>query len=166
MTYPDDNREAILAEIMSPENANFGGNIHGGYLLSLLDRVAYTCAARYTRQYVVTLSVDHVTFKKPVHVGELVTFLACVNYVGRSSLEIGIKVIAENLTTGEKRHTISCFFTMVALDAQHKPVQVTPLEIRNATEKRRFEEAKLRREMKMQFIEEHETRKRALRERF
>jgi len=162
----EDKRYLIMTEIMPPEKANYAGNIHGGYILYLLDRVAYTCATRYSGHYTVTLSVDKVLFKQPVRVGELVNFYACVNFVGRTSMEVGIRVESENLETGEKRHTNSCFFTMVALDDNHKPVSVPELNLVTEQEKRRFEEAKLRREINKQYAEEHAKRKEALRKQF
>lgn len=155
----EDSRKITMAEVMTPEKANFAGNIHGGCLLSLLDKVAYACAARYSGHYVVTLSVDKVFFKNPIHVGELVTCLACINYVGHSSMEVGIKVIAENLETGEKRHTNACYFTMVALDKHHKPVRVKPLTIRNEVEQRRYDEACRRKEAAKALAREHAKRK-------
>lgn len=158
----DDNRTIIMSEVMTPEKANFAGNIHGGHLLQLLDKVAYACAARYSGCYVVTLSVDKVYFKQPIHVGELVTCLGCVNHVGHSSMEIGIKVIAENLETGEKRHTNSCYFTMVALDKNHQPTTVTPLTLRDDKDKKRFEEARIRKEVAKLVAEEHAKRKQKL----
>ncbi|HSX71884.1 MAG TPA: acyl-CoA thioesterase, partial [Pseudomonas sp.] len=105
-----------MTVLMTPDMANFSGNVHGGTLLKYLDEVAYACAARYAGCYVVTLSVDQVIFRQPVHVGELVTFLAAVNYTGRTSMEIGIKVVTENIRERSVRHTNSCFFTMVAVD--------------------------------------------------
>ncbi len=155
----EDTRSITMSEVMTPEKANFAGNIHGGHLLSLLDRVAYACAARYSKHYVVTLSVDNVLFKQPIHVGELVTCHARVNYVGHSSMEVGIKVIAENLTTGEQRHTNSCFFTMVAMDDKHKPAKIAPLSLDDDQSKRRFAEAQLRRELRKQMDREHAKRK-------
>ena len=151
----EDSRYLTLAEIMPPEKANFSGNIHGGYLLEYLDRVAYTCAARYSRQYVVTLAVNQVLFKQPIHVGELVTCLAAVNYVGTSSMEIGIKVLAENLQTGICRHTNSCFFTMVCLDEQHRPAAAPALVLRTEDENRRWQEAKLRRQLAKEYQQKH-----------
>lgn len=142
-------KSVVMSEIMTPEKANFAGNIHGGHLLALLDKVAYACAARYSGHYVVTLSVDGVLFKEPIYIGELVTCLAHVNYVGKSSMEIGIKVIAEHLKTGNQRHTNSCFFTMVAVDEQLKPIQVEPLILENEQEKKRFDAAKRRRQQKI-----------------
>jgi len=159
----NDRHSLNMSEVMTPEKANFAGNIHGGYLLQLLDRVAYACAARYSGKYVVTLSVDEVIFKEPIHVGELVTCYASVNYVGRSSMEIGIKVVAENLETQQQRHTNSCYFTMVALDKNNKPTSIEPLKLETPRQKRRFEEAKLRREMRRKMTEEHQKLKSQLR---
>lgn len=109
------NNQLSMTVLMTPDMANFSGNVHGGTLLKYLDEVAYACASRYAGRYVVTLSVDQVIFREPVHVGELVTFLASVNYTGRTSMEIGVKVITENIREQSVRHTNSCFFTMVAL---------------------------------------------------
>lgn len=162
----DDRRTLTMSEIMSPEKANFAGNIHGGHLLQLLDRVAYACAARYSGHYVVTLSVDQVLFKKPIHVGELISCFANINHVGHSSMEVGIRVVAENLETGEVRHTNSCYFTMVSLDKNSKPIAVKPLVIRNDLDRRRNEEAIMRKEMALAFKQEHGRRKLALKERF
>lgn len=163
MTMPEiDERSVTMAEVMTPDNVNLSGNIHGGHLLSLLDKVAYACAARYSGEAVVTLSFDNVLFKKPIHVGELVICQASVNYVGTSSMEIGIKVIAEDLRRREKRHTNTCYVTMVAVDKNLRPIKVKPLTLNNPIEKRRFLEAKLRREMRQQFAEEHTKRKQEL----
>lgn len=144
----------IMSILMTPDMANFMGNVHGGDLLKLLDRVAYTCAARYTGTEIVTLSVDRVLFKEPIHVGELVTFSAQVNYVGHSSMEIGVKVEAEDLKTGKIRHTNSCFFTMVAIDKETKrPTTVPSLELISEVCKRRYKEAELRRALRKEFEE-------------
>lgn len=139
-----------MTVLMTPDTANFAGNVHGGTILKLLDQVAYACASRYANSYVVTLSVDQVTFRQPVHVGELVTFLASVNYTGHSSMEIGIKVVAEDIRNRVVRHVNSCFFTMVAVDEQYKPTKVKPLTPETEEEKRRFEQAKIRRELRRQ----------------
>ena len=148
-----------MTVLMTPDMANFSGNVHGGTLLKYLDEVAYACAARYAGCYVVTLSVDQVIFREPVHVGELVTFLASVNYCGRTSMEVGIKVITENIRERTVRHTNSCFFTMVALDDDGRPVAVPTRETRTAEERRRFEQGRQRREIR----QELEQRYRALR---
>lgn len=166
MPLTDDRRSVVMSEVMTPDKVNFGGNVYGGYLLDLLDRVAYSCAARYCGCYTVTLSVDQVLFKQPIYVGEFVTFYATVNYVGRTSIEVGIKVVAENILTGEIRHTNSCFFTMVAIDKTGKPTPVKPLELRTDLERRRFEEAEQRKEMRQAFTQEHAQRKQALKKKF
>jgi acyl-CoA hydrolase len=125
--------------------------------------VAYVCATRYSGCATVTLSVDQILFKKPIFVGELVTFYASVNYVGKTSMEIGIRVEAENLKTGERRHTNTCYFTMVAIDAVGKPTPVNPLVLRNDIDRYRFEEAKLRRALGMQIAAAHRENHKAVR---
>jgi len=137
-----------MTELVTPSMANFSGNMHGGELLKLLDKVAYTCAMRYSGHYAVTLSVDNVLFKEPIHIGEMVTCLATVNYTGRSSMEIGIKVIAEDIQAKTVRHTHTCFFTMVAMD-EGKPTPVPELIIADETQKRRWNKAVKRREARM-----------------
>ncbi len=154
----EEQRNSItMSEIMTPNQANFAGNIHGGQLLNFLDKVAYACAARYSGRYVVTLSVDQVVFKQPVHVGSLLTCLASVNHVGNSSMEIGIKVIAEDLSTGTVTHTNSCFFTMIALDDDHKPVKIKPLACNTEEQKRRFQEAELRKKMRIELAKKEKS---------
>lgn len=133
---------------MTPDTANFSGNVHGGSILKLLDQVAYACASRYAASYVVTLSVDQVMFRQPIHVGELVTFLASVNHTGSSSMEIGIKVMAENIRTQVKRHVNSCFFTMVAVDEHNKPTAVPALRPFSPEERRRHAAAEVRKSMR------------------
>jgi acyl-CoA hydrolase len=145
--------ELSMTVLMTPDMANFSGNVHGGNILKLLDQVAYACASRYAGQYVVTLSVDQVTFKQPIHVGELVTFLANVNFVGTSSMEIGIKVIAENVRDGIVRHTNSCYFTMVAVDEQLKPVAIARLNPATEVAKRRHQDAQNRKQARMELTQ-------------
>lgn len=137
-----------MTVLMTPDMANFAGNVHGGSILKLLDQVAYACASRYAARYVVTLSVDQVTFREPIHVGELVDFLAQVNYTGRSSMEVGIKVIAQNICTQVSRHVNSCFFTMIAVDDDRRPTPVPPLAPATDDERRRFDAAQLRRRLR------------------
>jgi acyl-CoA hydrolase len=141
-------KSLYMTVLMTPDMANFSGKVHGGALLKLLDQVAYACAARYAKAYVITASLDLVTFKQPVEVGELVTFMANVNYVGTSSMEVGVKVMAENLRTKEKRHASSCFFTMVAVGEDGRPTTVPRLEIETDIEQRLFEAGKMRKEMR------------------
>lgn len=150
-----DNRSITLSHIMTPEMANFAGNIHGGHILHYLDQAAYACAVQYCGTYVVTLSADHVLFKQPIKVGEYVTFFANVNYVGKSSMEIGIKVVTKNLTNKIERHALTCYFTMVSVDDGLKATAVPQLKMRNALDQRRFEEAKMRREINAEYREKH-----------
>ena len=151
--------QLAMTVLMTPDMANFSGNVHGGTILKLLDQVAYACASRYASQYVVTLSVDQVMFLQPINVGELVTFLASVNYTGRTSMEIGIKVITEDIRAKVVRHANSCFFTMVAVDENGQPAPVPPLEPADDTERRRFKAAEtrkaLRKELAARFAKTH-----------
>ncbi len=140
-----------MTVLMTPDMANFSGNVHGGTILKFLDQVAYACASRYAARYVVTLSVDQVMFREPIHVGELVTFLAAVNHTGTSSMEVGIKVIAENIQTQAIRHANSCFFTMVAVDEARKPIAVPILVPASADEKRRYAAAEVRKQLRQEF---------------
>lgn len=141
-------KSLYMTVLMTPDMANFSGKVHGGALLKLLDQVAYACAARYSKSYVITASLDQVCFKQPVEVGELVTFMANINYVGSSSMEVGVKVMAENLRSKEKRHAVSCFFTMVAVGEDGKAQAVPTLEIETGIEQRLFEAGKMRKEMR------------------
>ncbi len=143
--------QLTMTVLMTPDTANFAGNVHGGTILKLLDQVAYACASRYAGRYVVTLSVDQVTFRQPVHVGELVTFLASINHTGTSSMEVGIKVVAEDIRSRVVRHVNSCFFTMVAVDDERKPVPVTPIRPSTPSEKRRHAAARVRRQLREEF---------------
>jgi len=140
-----------MTVLMTPDTANFSGNVHGGSILKLLDQVAYACASRYAGAYVVTLSVDQVTFRQPIYVGELVTFLASINYTGTSSMEVGIKVVAQNIRSQETRHVNSCFFTMVAVDDNRKPIAVKSLSPSTPNEKRRHAAALARKELRREF---------------
>ncbi len=140
--------QLTMTVLMTPDTANFAGKVHGGTILKLLDQVAFACASRYCGRYVVTLSVDQVMFRQPIHVGELVTFSASVNYTGTSSMEVGIKVVAEDIRSQETRHVNSCFFTMVAMDDDRKAVPVPPLRPFSPDERRRHAAAIVRRELR------------------
>ena len=142
--------QLTMTVLMTPDTANFAGNVHGGTILKLLDEVAYACASRYAGKYVVTLNVEDVTFREPIHVGELVTFLASINLTGKTSMEVGIKVIAEDIRSQKTRHVNSCFFTMVAVDENRKPSPVKPLSPSTETEKRRYQEALKRRAQRLE----------------
>ena len=151
-----------MTVLMTPDMANFSGNVHGGTILKLLDQVAYACASRYAGSYVVTVSVDQVMFREPIHVGELVTFLASVNHTGHSSMEVGIKVMAENIRTQAVRHANSCFFTMVALDDDRKPVAVPPLVPQTPDERRREKAALVRKALRKELRERQDAVNRAV----
>lgn len=148
-------KQLSMTVLMTPDLVNFSGKIHGGAVLKMLDQVAYACAARYCGHYVVTLSVDQVYFRQPIHVSELVTFLASVNYTGRTSMEIGIKVIAEDTHQRLVRHVMSSFFTMVSVDSDGKPTAVPMLELSNDVEKARFQAALDRKKLREQFEAAH-----------
>lgn len=145
---PVSQSRTTLTELMIPSYANFGGKIHGGILLSLMDKVAYACAAKHAGNYCVTVTVDGVNFLQPVEVGELVSLMASVNYVGRTSLLVGIKVIAENVKSGFVKHTNTSYFTMVAKGEDDKPTKVPGLILETADDVRRFMEALQRKEVK------------------
>lgn len=143
--------QLTMTVLMTPDMANFAGNVHGGTILKFLDQVAYACASRYAGRYVVTLSVDQVMFREPIHVGELVSFLASVNHTGRTSMEVGIKVVTEDIRRQSVRHANSCFFTMVALDDARQPAVVPPLVPVTPDQQRRCEAAKVRRQLREEF---------------
>ena len=136
--------------LMTPDTANFTGNVHGGAILKLLDEVAYACASRYAARYVVTMSVDQVIFRQPIHVGEMVTFLASVNHTGKTSMEVGIRVVAENIRTQEKRHVNSCYFTMIAVDDNRRPTPVAEFVPQTPEEIRRNEAAQVRKNLRLE----------------
>lgn len=133
--------EVLFSELMLPSNSNFSGKIHGGFILSLMDKIAFACASKHSSQYCVTASVDTVDFLQPINVGELVSMKACINYVGRSSMVVGIRVESENIQTGEKKHCNSSYFTMVAKNSSGNNVEVPGLILKSKNEKRRFVKA-------------------------
>lgn len=143
-----------ITELMIPSYANFGGKIHGGILLSLMDKVAYACTSKHAGTYCVTVSVDKVGFLQPVEVGELVSLKASVNYVGRTSLMVGIRVESQNIKTGEMKHTNSCYFTMVAKGDDNQPMEVPPLVLENEEDIKRFIEAMRVRKIKEKMHDE------------
>jgi acyl-CoA hydrolase len=143
-------KSLTMTMLMTPDKANFSGkNVHGGEILKMLDHVAYACAARYTGMYAVTLSVDMVLFKDPIKIGSLVTFHASVNYTGRTSMEIGIKVISEDIKDHTIKNTNVCYFTMIAVDENGKPAPVPKLDLVTEDDKRRYNDAIQRREARM-----------------
>ena len=138
------------AEIMMPEHANILGHVFGGAILSMMDRTAAVAAIRHARSICVTVSVDRVDFREPIHIGDLVVMKASVNYVGRTSMEVGVRVEAENLIAGVRRHTNSCYVTFVAVDHDGRPLQVPPLMPETEDERRRYEAARERRRRRLE----------------
>ncbi|MEI7770386.1 MAG: acyl-CoA thioesterase [Chloroflexales bacterium] len=152
-SYADQHRRLEMTVLMTPDTANFSGNVHGGHVLKLLDQVAYACASRYSGGYVVTGSVDQVIFRERIHVGELVTFQASINYTGASSMEVGIRVTAEEIISRVERHVITCYFTMICLDEEGRSRKVKPLVADTSEQRRRWAAAKLRRELRREIEE-------------
>ena len=144
-------KHLTMTLLMTPDYVNFSGKVHGGAILKLLDQVAYACASKYSGRYVVTLSVDSVVFKQPIYLGELVTFLASVNHTGKTSMEVGIKLIAEDIHSKLARHVVSCYFTMVAVDDKGQSVPVPPLVTLTENEKSRFAAALERKNLRKKF---------------
>jgi acyl-CoA hydrolase len=138
------------AQLMMPQHANVLGHVFGGVVLSMMDTTAAVSAIRHARLACVTVSVDRVDFREPIHVGDLVIMKSSVNYVGRTSMEIGVRVETENLLTGVRRHTNSCYLTFVAVDRNGRPVPVPRLKPETPEELRRYEAAKQRRERRLQ----------------
>jgi acyl-CoA hydrolase len=143
-----------LTELMIPSYANFGGKIHGGILLSLMDKAAYACASKHAGGYCVTVSVDTVNFRAPIEVGDLVSLHASVNYVGTSSMVIGIRVVAENVAVGDLRHTNTSFFTMIHKGPDGNPAQVPGLILETVDDLRRYIEAIKRIELRQRYDSE------------
>ncbi|MFN7912568.1 MAG: acyl-CoA thioesterase [Bacteroidota bacterium] len=151
MIKPVSYSQTTLTELMIPAYANFGGKIHGGILLSLMDKVAYACASKHAGCYCVTVSIEGVEFLAPVEVGEMVSMYASINYVGKTSLVVGIKVISENFKIGTVKHTNTSYFTMVAKDDDGKPTLVPELELESKEDLRRCLEAIKRKQLKQTY---------------
>lgn len=153
-----DDSEIILTELMLPSHSNFSGKIHGGFILSLMDKAAFASASKFSGHYCVTASVNRVDFLNPIEVGELVTMRASVNYVGNSSMVVGIRVESENIRTGIIKHCNSSYFSMIAKDENGKSVKVPGLIISNFDALRRFlrsiKHIKMRNERKIEFSRE------------
>lgn len=140
--------DAIVSELMMPHQVNNLGHVFGGELLSMVDRAAAVAAMRHAGTAAVTVSIDRVDFREPIYTGELVTCTARVNFVGRTSMEVGVRVEAENLLSGNKRHTNTCLLTFVAIDENHRPCAVPPLDLSDPEDERRAHEARRRREVR------------------
>lgn len=143
-----DKSRISISELMLPSHSNFSGKIHGGYILGLMDQIAFACASKHSKAYCVTASVDTVDFLNPIEVGELVTMKASVNFVGRTSMVVGIRVEAENIQTGKVKHCNSSYFTMVAKDESGKSIEVPGIILNDKTEVKRYLKALKRIETK------------------
>ncbi len=127
-----------ITQLMLPSHSNFGGKVHGGHILNLMDQIAFACASKHSRTYCVTASVNKVDFLNPIEVGELVTLKAAINYTGKTSMVVGVRVESENVTTGKKKHCNSSYFTMVAKDLNGKSMAVPGLIVTDVQGVRRF----------------------------
>ncbi len=139
----------VLAQLMMPNDANHLGYVHGGNLMAIADKAAFACACRHAESVCVTACVDSVVFRYPIKIGQLVTFMASVNYAGDTSMEVGIRIISEDLVTREQKHTNSCYFTMVAVDDNGKPRPIPHLTLQTPEDKRRNAQAAVRRDFRL-----------------
>jgi acyl-CoA hydrolase len=146
------------SELMMPQHANNLGHVFGGVMLSMMDRTAAIAAFRHCRLNVVTASIDRVDFREPILVGDLVVMKASVNFVGRTSMEVGVRVEAEELLTGRRRHTNSCYLTFVAVDRTGKPIEIPDVIPETNDEQRRYQAAQQRRQRR---LEEREAERQA-----
>ena len=144
-----DSSRVSISQLMQPSHSNFGGKIHGGFILGMMDQIAFACASKHSETYCVTASVDTVDFLNPIEIGELVTMKASINYVGKTSMVVGIRVEAQNIRTGEVKHCNSSYFTMVAKDDNGNTVSVPGLILNDETEIKRFLKAIKRKETKI-----------------
>lgn len=133
-----------LALLMQPMDANLYGNVHGGIIMRLMDEAGGSAAMRHAQRQAVTVAVDQVLFREPIHLGDLVTLNAELTYVGRTSMEVRIEVTAQNLLSGERTHTNTAYFVYVALDDTGHPVEAPPLRLETEAEQRQWEAAKER----------------------
>jgi uncharacterized protein (TIGR00369 family) len=145
--------ELTLAQVMLPEDANPRGNVHGGTLMKLADTAGGVCATRHTRQRVVTVVMDSMTFEEPVYVGNLVVVHAEVTWTGRTSIETEVSVEAEDVLTGELRHISTAYFVYVAIDDNGRPTRVRPLEVTTPEQRRRWQQAEQRRARRLHLVD-------------
>jgi uncharacterized protein (TIGR00369 family) len=139
----------IVSHFVTPQDANYYGNVHGGVTMRMIDDAGGVVAARHAHGNTVTASVDRIDFHNPAFVGEILTLKASLNHVGRTSMEVGVRVETENIMTGEKRHIASAYLTYVALDNNRKPVEVPPVIPESELEKLRYKQALNRRELRL-----------------
>lgn len=147
----------VMAQVMLPQDANPAGNVHGGVIMKLIDTAAAVVASRHARSNTVTASIDRLDFHHPVYVGDLLFLKACLNMAGRTSMEVGVRVEAENYITGEVRHTASAYLTFVALDKDGRPTVVPSLILETEDERRRNLEAHLRRQSRIALRKQEDT---------
>ena len=138
------------SQLMMPQHSNNLDHVFGGVILAMMDTSAAVSAIRHARTSCVTVSVDRVDFREPILLGDLVIMKSSVNYVGRTSMEVGVRVEAENLQTGVRRHTNSCYLTFVAIDRNGRPIEVPRLMPETDEEKRRYDAAKARRQRRLE----------------
>ncbi len=141
--------QVTMTQLMSPQDTNLFGNVFGGVILAAVDRIAYVCASRHAGGPSVTASFDQVDFRSPIQIGEIVTLNASINTVGRTSVEVGVRVTAEDVQGGDLRHTNSCYVTMVAIDGEGHPVEVPRLVLETDDELRRYQDAEERRKARL-----------------
>ncbi len=151
--------QQTMTQLMTPLDGNLRGSVFGGVILAAVDKIAYVCATRHAGCPTVTVSFDQVDFRSPIEIGEVVTLRASVNYVGRTSMEIGVRVMAESVAGGDARHTNSCYVTMVAVDEQGKPKAVPKLILEDEIQYRRYQDASERRRARLRFAEERRQRR-------
>jgi acyl-CoA hydrolase len=152
--------QQTMAHLAAPQDANLRGNVFGGVILAAVDKIAYVCATRHADCPTVTVSFDQVDFRSPIEIGEIVTLYASVNYAGRTSMEVGVRVMAESVHGGEPRHTNSCYVTMVALGDDGRPKSVPKLRIESEDQYRRYQDAVERRKARLHLAELRRRRRR------
>lgn len=155
---PVSSSQQTMTHLTTPLDVNLFGNVFGGVILAAVDRIAYVCASRHAGRPSVTASFDQVDFRAPIGIGEIVTLMASVNFVGRTSLEIGVRVTAEAVSGGAARHTNSCYVTMVAVDESGRPAPVPKLILESETQYRRYRDALERRRARLRLAEERRRR--------
>ena len=154
LPYKYSDQPLIMSVLMTPEHVNFGGKAHGGFLLRLLDECAYICAARHCGGYAVTAAIEQAQFLSSISIGDLVSIYASLDYTGRTSMEVSLNVVADSVREKSVRYVHNCFITMVAVDDEaHRPVPVKAYIPQTEQEKIRFAEAKLRRELRLEYKE-------------
>jgi acyl-CoA hydrolase len=149
-----------MTQLMGPQDANLFGSVFGGIVLAAVDKTAYVCASRHAGRACVTVSVDQVDFRAPIRIGEIVTLRASVNSVGRTSLEVGVQVVAESVTAATERHTNSCYVTMVAIDDEGRPMPVPRLRLETPEEWQRHHDAEERRRARLELAKRRKERRR------